>query len=91
MSIQPGETYLPVASISVCPALGNAADLREASVLDGDVGEDPRVAGAVEHAAVADDDVVRRGLRGVLRAELPERGGSGCAECDAEQRAQDGL
>ena len=36
------------------------ADPGDAAVLDRDVGADPGIAGAVEHPAVADDDVVSR-------------------------------
>ena len=36
------------------------ADLDEATILDGDVGEDPGIAAAVDDAAVANDEVVHR-------------------------------
>ena len=37
---------------------GNMADEDDAVALDGDVGVDPGVSGAVEDAAIADEDVV---------------------------------
>ena len=48
------------------------ADADEATVLDRDVCRDPRVARAVEHAAVADHDVV--GGRDVLRRDRHAQG-----------------
>ncbi len=58
MSIQPGDTYRPRASISRWPVPVTRADLHEASVLDRHIRHNPRIAHAVEHAAVANDDVV---------------------------------
>ena len=41
----------------------NFAQLYEAAILDGDVGEDAGIAGAIEHAAAANDDVVLKWCR----------------------------
>ena len=38
----------------------NATDFDEATVLDGDIRRDPRIALSVEDASVANDDVVQR-------------------------------
>ena len=43
--------------------------LHETAVLDRDIREDPRIAGAIEDAAVADHDVVNDGSE-----DLPRRG-----------------
>ena len=70
MSIQPGLTYLPRGVDLRAAARGDLADLREAAVLDRDVGEDQRIPLPVEHAAVADDDVVERVARRRRRGRL---------------------
>ena len=80
MSIQPGETYCPRASISRLPLPATLPIAREPAVLDRDVRRDPRIAHAVEHAAVANHDVVlgrllarhgaKRDVPGKDRAEL---------------------
>ena len=85
MSIQPGETYLPRASISTRPRALTLPISREAAVGDRDVGEDPRIARAVEHAPVADDDVVlRRDAR--HRNHVPGRSDRGRGRAPARAR-----
>jgi len=44
-------------------ALGNAPNLHELAIANGDIGENPRIAGAVQHAAVPNHEVVCRLLR----------------------------
>ena len=56
MSMKPGVTTLPAASISV-PASGTVADRDDAPVADADVGGAALGAGAVDDDAVADREV----------------------------------
>ena len=66
MSMKPGATTRPVASISRLALPGrHAADGDDPVAADGDVAVEPRVAGAVDDPAVADEQVVGRlGRRG---------------------------
>ena len=70
MSMKPGATTRPFASIvALGLAFRHAADGDDLVARDGDIAVEPRVAGAVDDAAVADDEVVLRlggnGERGV--------------------------
>jgi hypothetical protein len=58
-------------------AFGNASDLRELPVANGDIGENPRIACTVEDTTVPNHDVERRVLRAKRRcckANCAERG-----------------
>ena len=56
--MNPGTTYLPAASMTraACGAF-EFSDRRDAPVQDADVGREPRIAGAVHDAAVADQQI----------------------------------
>ena len=58
------------------PGAGHAPNLHEAPVFDRYVRKDPRIAHAVEHAAVAYDDVVDGGLLCGGRGEREDRRGA---------------
>ena len=62
-SMKPGVTILPVASIiRVAFAVAERPDRGDAAVLHGDVGVEPRIAGAVDDPAAANEQVVGRRL-----------------------------
>ena len=72
--MKPGATTWPRASISrVALASAQIANARDAIALDCDVGVEAGPAGAIDDAAVADDDVVFR-ERGHLRSAIRNRG-----------------
>ena len=65
ISMKPGQTTSPLASIRSFAARvlehARRRDPRDAAVLEGDVAVEPGVAGAVDHPAAEDHDVVRTG------------------------------
>ena len=74
MSMKPGETTRPAASIDADGRrVDPRRDERDGVALDRDVGDDPRAAGAVHDPAAAEDEVVMRGTT-CARGPDAERG-----------------
>ena len=59
MSMKPGATTIPCASIVRLAAAFQVADGGDVAVADGDIGGVPGRAGAIDDVSVADDEVVR--------------------------------
>ena len=75
MSIKPGATTRPLASISRLGGVGgNPADRHDPVAANGHIAAKPRIAGAIDDVAVANDEVVRRFIGSLDRSNRAEDG-----------------